>query len=587
VSHETNSNFPSTTFFRIGTVAAILIIFPLLATHAQWRTQQVTLNPGWNAVYLEVQPEPSLLDLVFTNSAVQSVWKWDRRFSHIQYVIDPYTLLPEDPHWLVWLPTNDTRRFLSRLFELQGDQAYLIKVATNAAPFSVPVKGGVIIPQAEWFPHGLNLKGFPVHPNNPPTFSEFFRFTPEVDTTKGINNQLFRINSAGRGVTIVLPRRDKMAPGQAYWVGCARDPKYMGPLHVVPQGGGAVDFGTTGTRQDLTIYNILSTTALVVRVTQEESEPAPEGFPELAGPVPLSYMAKNASNSWEWHEFPATGLTQTVAAGGSWPIYLGVRRQDFPWYIPSGTNGYAYQSILKIEDAAQSLLIRVPVVAQPQSGSPVAEHHENEGLWVGAAVLDHVNAPAYEYAGLMPTPAPASLRLIVHVDGFGRSRLLQQVLLAWDSSLTNAPHTNGTYALFVNDADVPADAKDVHRISSVAFPLMPPLTLTGEFTNILTGTVTVRYDDPTNPFLHRFHPLHDNRDWDFNPYTNAVETRTIVRHITLDFDDPPTNVVHHPYWGVDQALGTYEETLTGLRAQPIVVKGSFWLERISRINELQ
>jgi hypothetical protein len=582
---------------RMRVLVAVAASAIAVSSHAQWRTQTVSLNPGWNAIYLEVQPEPSLLDWVFTNSAIESVWKWDRRFSHIQYVTDPYTLLPEDPHWLVWLPTNDARRFLSRLFELQGDQAYLVKVATNTPPFTVPVKGRVIIPPADWFPHGLNLKGFPVHTNNPPTFSDFFKFTPEVDLTKGVNNQLFTINSAGRGVTIVQPARDKITPGRAYWVGCARDPKYMGPLHVVPSGGGAVDFGSTAIRQELTIYNVLSTTALAVRVTQEESEPAPEGFPELAGPVPLSYEAKNASNRWEWYEFPPNGLTQTIPAGGSWTLYLGVRRQDFESYTPVGTNGYSYQSILKIEDAARSLLVRVPVVAEPASGggrryardgqNELDEHHENEGLWVGAAVLDHVNAPAYEYAGLMPTPAPASLRLIVHVDGYGRSRLLQQVLLAWDSSLTNAPHTNGTYALFVDEADVPANAEDVHRISSVAFPLMPPLTLAGEFTNILTGTVAVNFDDPTNPFLHRYHPMHDNKDWDFNPYTNAVETRTIVREITLDFDDPPTNLVHHPYWGVDQALGTYRETLIGLRAQPVVVEGSFWLERISRINKLK
>jgi hypothetical protein len=117
--------------------------------------------------------------------------------------------------------------------------------------------------------------------------------------------------------------------------------------------------------------------------------------------------------------------------------------------------------------------------------------------------------------------------------------------------------------------------------------LMPPLLLTGDFTNILTGTVTVNFDDPTNPFLHRFHPMHDNKDWDFNPYTNAVETFTVTRAVTLDFEETPTNLAHHPYWGTDQALGTYHETLTGLRAQDILVEGSFYLERISRINELQ
>ena len=39
---------------------------------------------------------------------------------------------------------------------------------------------------------------------------------------------------------------------------------------------------------------------------------------------------------------------------------------------------------------------------------------------------------------------------------------------------------------------------------------MSPIPLTGFITTALTGTVTVNYDDPTNPLLHRYHPQHDN-----------------------------------------------------------------------------
>ncbi len=103
---------------------------------------------------------------------------------------------------------------------------------------------------------------------------------------------------------------------------------------------------------------------------------------------------------------------------------------------------------------------------------------------------------------------------------------------------------------------------------------------------MLTGRVTVRFDDPTNPFLHRYHPLHDNRDWSFRAYTNAVEVPTIVRDITLRFD-ATTNSSANPYYGVDMVSGGYQETLTGLRAQPIVLQGAFSLRRISRISELR
>ena len=72
-------------------------------------------------------------------------------------------------------------------------------------------------------------------------------------------------------------------------------------------------------------------------------------------------------------------------------------------------------------------------------------------LWVGQATLNQVNAPAYTGTDLISTPAPMSLRLILHVDNTGQARLLQEVLLAWDPTLNEAPHTNGTYALYASE----------------------------------------------------------------------------------------------------------------------------------------
>ena len=585
-----------------------LLLLALLAPglcRAQWITQRINLVPGWNAVYLEVQPEPRACAQVFNNLPVQSVWKWDRRFSTIQFTVDPSTLTPEAPDWLVWLPPSDPRAFLNRLSEVQGCQAYLIRVASNAAPFTLALKGRVLLPRMQWYPHGLNLAGFPVHPAAPPTFADFFKFTPEVDTTRNYANELYRLDSAGRGQRIVLPARERVQPGAAYWVACARVPAYQSALNVKPEGADALDFGTLVVRRDLTIKNTLTNASQTVWLRQVASETPPDagGVAELAGTVPLSFLFKNNSNQWSWTNVPSFGLSRVLAPGEEYIVRFGVRRADLASYTPRGANGAAYQSIIEITDGAQSLLIRVPVVAKkdspvlrvaaksaPKDGGledPSLEaHDDNEGLWVGQATINQVNAPAYTGPDLLSTPAPVSLRLLVHVDATASAQLLQQVVLAWDPALNNDPHTNGAYALHASDRTVPVNATDVSRISSAAFPPMAAAPLSGSFSNALAGRVTVNFDDPGNPFLHRYHPMHDNKDWNFQAYTNAVESRTIVRDVTLLFN-PVTNASANPYAGVNAVSGVYQETLSGLRAQPILLQGVFSLRRISQINQLR
>jgi len=111
------------------------------------------------------------------------------------------------------------------------------------------------------------------------------------------------------------------------------------------------------------------------------------------------------------------------------------------------------------------------------------------------------------------------------------------------------------------------------------------IPIPGFFGSPLAGTFVVRYDDPVNPFLHRYHPRHDNKNWTFEPYSEPVETRTIQRDLTLEFT-PVTNAPANPFWGVDSVKGIYHETFSGLRAQPLRVQGEFTLQRISRINRI-
>ena len=199
----------------------------------------------------------------------------------------------------------------------------------------------------------------PSQPDNPPTFSDFFKFTPEVNTSLGYANQLFRLDSLGHGLRIVQPNRERMQPGAAYWVRAEKKPALHELRCTLLASGGAIDFGATLFSQDMGILNVHpdNNDERVIRLKDSESPPPDSGFPELAGPVPLSYLSRDTNGSWNWIEFPADGLTKTLAPGETWTLRLGLRRGELAAYQSQGTNGADYQGILEVTDSAQSLLI--------------------------------------------------------------------------------------------------------------------------------------------------------------------------------------------------------------------------------------
>jgi hypothetical protein len=461
----------------------------------------------------------------------------------------------------------------------------------------------------------LNLVGFAVDSSAPPYFSDFFDFTDEIDTSLGFNNELYKVDASGRNIKIVAPARDIMDRNAAYWVKCKFPLKYSAALGVGD--GAALDFKDYIDEQSIVIKNVSSVDTLDVSLREVASidRPVESYLPEMAGFVPLAYYSYNSkSNFWFWQNIAENELlTNSLAPGEEWNLSFAVRRNNLFPYTPSGTNGYSYQSILEVKSSDPAVLYYVPVTASPVGSSNVVEEtaDKNKGLWVGEAKLYKVNCPGYftsnitvevvstndesgvittnmetitlPATNMLPTDSVCKMRLIMHIDATGAAKLMQEVFMA-DIPLDD---DRSEYRLYSNREDIPADATDISRISSVAFPFMDPVTLTGSITNGMEGIVTVGCNDPVNPFLHRYNPLHDNKDWDYNQYTNAVETLSVTRAITLEFSlGTSSNVVDNPFWGSSIQGGVYKETITGLRKQPVMVKGSFGLSRISLLDKL-
>ena len=121
---------------------------------------------------------------------------------------------------------------------------------------------------------------------------------------------------------------------------------------------------------------------------------------------------------------------------------------------------------------------------------------------------------------------------------------------------------------------------------------------------VLPGTlefeVKVPYNDPTNPFLHQYHPDHDNRDALFVPFvlpggvtpntakiSDGVEAPAISRTCTFTFTTtPPAGSDVTSGWGSSVLGGTYTETISGIHKETINVSGTFELQRASEVGTL-
>ncbi|MCZ7650504.1 MAG: hypothetical protein M5U13_04795 [Thermoanaerobaculia bacterium] len=74
------------------------------------RTQTFELQPGWNAVYLEVRPEPNDAESVFGGLPLASAWTWNPRVGRVEFIDDPDERLIDSPAWQGYFPGRDRSR---------------------------------------------------------------------------------------------------------------------------------------------------------------------------------------------------------------------------------------------------------------------------------------------------------------------------------------------------------------------------------------------------------------------------------------------------------------------------------------------
>lgn len=598
-----------------------LLVLSQLQIRAQWLTQSFNLKSGWNAVYVNVDARYDTLDDLVgadVSNPIQEIWLWSPSPNTAQFIKDPQT--PSEVNsWLTWLRSDGPS---SSLIRLPGNVACLVR---STSDFTWTLKGKPVASTFDWTGSGLNFIGFPTVPSNPPTFDTFFTPAPELK----FSAEIFRY--VGGAITdnpkqVLDLTQTQVRRGEAFWIRSQTFNKYFGPVETVLGSSGTLDFDDTLGQQSFRLRNHTKAD-LTVQLAMVASETPPAGqTPIVALPPMLMRGPINLTNLTYGYSTLASPLTVTLKAdgqpGSDLEVVLGLNRSAM-----NQAPGSLLAGVLRITDSLGYSQIDVPVSAKVNSTA---------GLWVGNAVVSAVNQYLTTYhtvatdiemntlltnLTLLPAPdgisyarepssgriikftgtngtylvknvntdsgsvaRPYPLRLIIHNDPTAKARLLERVFIGQNTGGDQIVTTKETLL----DPNALASAR---RISAAHLPFTTAnegWLFSGALalgTNI-TATATVSYDDQSsNPFLHTYHPDHDNLDALFkNTLNQGEESYGIRRLFRLQVNPPATDFDSLTSSGM-QFGGQYSETITLIGrdnfSRNFDVSGAFKLNRIT------
>lgn len=585
---------------------------------AQWTTQSITLKPGWNAVYLHVDASHTTIDATVgadENNPISEIWVWAPIIVPGRFINNPQAPTVANNDWSSW---NRKPELTGELSQLTANNAFLVR-NSSASAYTWNIVGRPVLPQYTWTSQGVNFIGLPTPPTNPPVVDNFFSPVPAFQSVAEIFHYPGGEGASAPPVTAQLFTlfSTPMKRGQAFWFRANNlHNNYFGPLQVIPQNVDGIDFSTDLGQYSIRLRNLTDRT---LRVTNSvvASQAVPDGEVPIVGLAPLLLRgAINPTNqTFSFTDFSTPQVIELAPAGtpgSDAELVIGLNRTAM-------TNGLSqpgdfYAGIFRINDSLGFTQLELPVAAVKSS---------NRGLWIGNASVTQVRhylksaqkdgegnpvvgevteAGAPFVIQSVDTswgdvPSPFNLRLILHSDTNETVRLLQRVY--------NGAAPGGTHILALSERQLdPERLSSARRISAAHLPWSKenePWTATGAFSpgQSLTTVIDVNHNDhASNPFLHTYHPDHDNLNATFDGVQPVgSESFSVRREIILTFTEPPPEYTSLTS-GSTRVTGTYEENLTFIgksyvagsstqnETRTLSTRGVFSLNRISSIPTL-
>lgn len=602
---------------------AVLILGPFLTQAQAQYTQDITLNPGWNAIYLEVVPDDNDIEAVFAGVPIASVWRF--------LSVDGVTGVPANPSdglaalegWHAWFPDGSGASALTDLFTVRANNAYLINLSGDA-PATVGLTGTPVVQPRRWAPDAFTLTGFGVDPGGPPTFGSYF-----APSLAHAGQPIYTL--AEDGAWRLADTAEAIRSGAAYWVFTRGPTEFQGPLEVqLDPGFRDLDFGAETPAAGVTIIN-RALASQEIRLTRAAGG--------LAIPLVYEDVSDPQSPFDPWVDLD-TAFPLTLATGRGTRLNIAPLRANLQFNRAEQVLEFTNLDGARVlVPAAADLPLFDPAVAvgKAQSIPKGTALSPRAGLWVGTASINEVNQTqsidgTVDVEDLFPTAQEMDLRVIVHIDADDNLTLVSQVVQLFENGsaqnvsvpildANNQPTGQtetesracvpGRSVLITRDElfsnyqglSLRGDGFVGLRLSTVAYEFaevtdgeqqrrqyVQPLAL-----NVASGryetAITYPPDSASNPFFHRFHPDHDNRDAFYEPLPEPVEVPMIQRTIGLTICDaastnPECDLQTDPAAGSSLIAGKFHDRVDGLHKNSAIARGDLRLRRLTTDSQL-
>jgi hypothetical protein len=290
----------------------LLLTMNVRAGTGTLRTQALALAKGWNAVWLEVEPEAATPEEIFAGKPVDIVAAYTLPVSEAQFANNPTVNVQTLAGWAVWYAPHRADAPLSRLGRLNGNKGYLIHALE---PATLEIRGSVLMADVRWTPNCYNLVGFSVQTPGGPTFKQFFQGAPAHN-----HNRIYRLVN-GTWRQVLAPDVETLRAGEAFWIYCEGASDYPGPLQVTCSAKVGVCLTETGASN----VSFLNRTAHPLAFTLEQVTDGNSGVPMTAlvktykenvvgqaGDAPVDFPAGPWSQVFPEYE-SGTGVTLPLA----------------------------------------------------------------------------------------------------------------------------------------------------------------------------------------------------------------------------------------------------------------------------------